>query len=1050
MRLVDYFANVEKEIAAEEAARKRDVAAVRAQMAANAKKAHEDLVVSMRHVQQQFAKAAALANKRNSANIKRSAALRKTIAANKKAAAKNLRVAVLAQQRAMATLKAKMNHRIDQTNKNVAQNAAQIKSNAKAARKALEGAVNKFDKKLNNASELAKKGRSKLAAQLKKQDKAVRAWASNRLKAVAASTAAQFRSTRKTMAKDRHHADMMLKSATSRMEASLNAFKALNDKSFAKTVADIATAKKEAIAKVKAAQTEFKMGIFKLSSEVKKQVAMTNSRITQLSGVVEKNRLEQAKVNAKMKRMIKLGNDRYKEHLKKDKELKSLIDKNKAETNARMDAMAAKYKHEIGKVRATMKKNRAHATSRLKKATSAIYAAIEKQTVAQKAVNAKLAKQTRDAKLAIEDSLRAAKVSFGKRVAGLHATIIRNDKKFSGKIKKLTGVVTANAVKDAKGRQMLKEMADANKKEMLAAVSGAVHAGEKRMMAVQAKIKDMSAKTKSSMNMRITSQISKLASHIHSGIEGLRLNSASARAEMKKEMLYAVRSAAAQAKKNLAAVVRMTKGKFSALEKAEAAAAKKSAGARAAIAAKLAASKKTATRALTDAVSGLNRAMIALKSETQGKIKKTNKSVDAYAKRMSKNAAAVDAAMKANVNALTSKINAARKAAKAATKAANSKSAARAAHVLKALKASMVKARAASKTKFAKVYKKLAANRARADLMLGAAVNGVNDGLAKQAALEDARFKKTVKNINAAQAQAAAQVAQARKDFTTSYNGVTAIMKDKETRLSGEIAVVSGEVISQKANQVRVNRRVGAELRRVVKLANKRYSDSKRARGKLRALLNENKRAAAEEVASLARSTQRAVTAIRSQSARNARDAAKDLTKATTGMYAKMASIQLKQSMTNAALKKNIGKYSAKAAAALAGAKKNFGARLSVLTNTVTANFKKTKSLLVGLTGVVDMHAKNSKADRALIRKQRAALEADLNKKLVRAIQIGEAKAKRVADRAREHLAASKKALLVEISERVEATADKLFKTIQGNHQKIADNYLSLKAYSHD
>merc|ERR1711904_500758 len=218
--------------------------------------------------------------------------------------------------------------------------------------------------------------------------------------------------------------------------------------------------------------------------------------------------------------------------------------------------------------------------------------------------------------------------------------------------------------------------------------------------------------------------------------------------------------------------------------------------------------------------------------------------------------------------------------------------------------------------------------------------------------------------------------------------------------------------------------------------------------GKLRALLNENKRAAAEEVASLARSTQRAVTAIRSQSARNARDAAKDLTKATTGMYAKMASIQLKQSMTNAALKKNIGKYSAKAAAALAGAKKNFGARLSVLTNTVTANFKKTKSLLVGLTGVVDMHAKNSKADRALIRKQRAALEADLNKKLVRAIQIGEAKAKRVADRAREHLAASKKALLVEISERVEATADKLFAAIQGAHQKIADNYLSLKAYA--
>merc|ERR1711959_774199 len=85
---------VEKSIASEGAARKRDVAAVRAQMArnyafnkaaraklekallarmkANAHKAHADLVVSMRHVQAQFARSAALANRRNNANIRRS------------------------------------------------------------------------------------------------------------------------------------------------------------------------------------------------------------------------------------------------------------------------------------------------------------------------------------------------------------------------------------------------------------------------------------------------------------------------------------------------------------------------------------------------------------------------------------------------------------------------------------------------------------------------------------------------------------------------------------------------------------------------------------------------------------------------------------------------------------------------------------------------------------------------------------------------------------------------------------------------------------------
>merc|ERR1711924_433873 len=63
-------------------------------------------------------------------------------------------------------------------------------------------------------------------------------------------------------------------------------------------------------------------------------------------------------------------------------------------------------------------------------------------------------------------------------------------------------------------------------------------------------------------------------------------------------------------------------------------------------------------------------------------------------------------------------------------------------------------------------------------------------------------------------------------------------------------------------------------------------------------------------------------------------------------------------------------------------------------------------------------------------------------------IQIGEAKARRVANRARVNLSKTKKALLIEISERVEATADKLFKTIQGNHKTIADNYLSFKAYA--
>merc|ERR1711968_249524 len=110
MRLTDYLTNVEKEIAAEEAARKRDVAAVRAQMARNfafnkaaraklnaallkkmarnAKTAKDNLDTGMRYVQGKFASMAKLQNERNKANIARSKYIRGVVEANKREAKK--------------------------------------------------------------------------------------------------------------------------------------------------------------------------------------------------------------------------------------------------------------------------------------------------------------------------------------------------------------------------------------------------------------------------------------------------------------------------------------------------------------------------------------------------------------------------------------------------------------------------------------------------------------------------------------------------------------------------------------------------------------------------------------------------------------------------------------------------------------------------------------------------------------------------------------------------------------------------------------------------
>merc|ERR1712100_984298 len=417
-------------------------------------------------------------------------------------------------------------------------------------------------------------------------------------------------------------------------------------------------------------------------------------------------------------------------------------------------------------------------------------------------------------------------------MAALHGNIVKNDKKFEGKMDKLAGVVRANAVRNAKGRSQLAAIMKANKMELKAAVAGAVHKGEVRMMKAEVKLKDMNKKTKASLNMRITSEVSKLAKDSAAQIENLRLSSAKARGEMRRELLYAVRSAAAEAKKNLAAAVKVAKVAFSHANAQERKAASKNAAGRAALARSIARNKKSAKRQLSDAVSSMNRSLLALKVETAKKIKKSNHKVTAYADALSKEAKDVDAAMKANMNALTAKVSAARRSAKSAINAANAKSAAGFRAALKSVNGALVAARHRASNKFGKLYRNMAKQRAAADSALSGAVKNINDGIAKQAALADSRFSKTVKNIAAARAQSAKQVSDARKTFATSIAATVSAVKDQESRLSGEIAVVSGEVARNRAIQLRVNRRTNAELKRITKLSNDRHSASIRARGK--------------------------------------------------------------------------------------------------------------------------------------------------------------------------------------------------------------------------
>merc|ERR1711937_303139 len=353
--------------------------------------------------------------------------------------------------------------------------------------------------------------------------------------------------------------------------------------------------------------------------------------------------------------------------------------------------------------------------------------------------------------------------------------------------------------------------------------------------------------------------------------------------------------------------------------------------------------------------------------------------------------------------------------------------------VNKKIAAAFVAARKKSAAKFSKLFEYMAKERAKADAHLKSTINILNDKIAKQAALEDSRFRKTVKDIKKARADAAKEVKKARQEFGTAIITATSKIKAQEKRLMGEIAVVSGMQVKNTAQQRVVNRRTQKEMGTIRKTANERYSKSKRARGRLARLLDENKKAAQQEVQALDKLFTSKLNEVRKKADSDAKAAGNDLKKKTKALYTHLAEVQLEALANNKKNSAEIVAYGKKSQAAIKEARAGFNSSLNQLANKIVAHRKKTEKGLSVISGVIRHNKANGKRARAQIAKF---------------IQQGEAQAKAIADRARSRLARSKRALLVEISSKVESTADNLFKMIQGNHKTIADNYLSMKAYS--
>merc|ERR1711998_567615 len=417
--------------------------------------------------------------------------------------------------------------------------------------------------------------------------------------------------------------------------------------------------------------------------------------------------------------------------------------------------MAESFNSALASIRKQLAADRKHAEHQLKKGTSAVFSKLYANEAEQAKKNAAMAAATRRMRLDAMDAVREAKKEFRKKIKDLGKVVASNDKKSDSKIQHLTGVVTANAAKSAEGRKQIAAMEDANKKELHAAIEKAIATGEKRAQLVEERGTKMDNDTKWLVNNKLDTEITKLRDETNAGVEALALQSKEARDQMKKEMLYAIRTAAEDAAADLDLAVKDGIAKMEAFNKKSAAVHANSAIERKALNDQIKANADEVSRMIKDAVSTDARAQTSLKQETAKAIKKTNPDITAKAKQMKKIAKATRAALKATETKTLAAVAAQQKAAKEAVEKFSSEDAARQASALKFMKKQLEIAAAEMDTKFGKAYAKLADDRAHAEEALGGAVDGLNDALAKQAALADSRFEKTVKDISAAREEAA-------------------------------------------------------------------------------------------------------------------------------------------------------------------------------------------------------------------------------------------------------------------------------------------------------
>merc|ERR1711959_778871 len=124
-----------------------------------------------------------------------------------------------------------------------------------------------------------------------------------------------------------------------------------------------------------------------------------------------------------------------------DKELRRLMDKNRAETTSQMERLQASFSASVAAINKQMKKDRRNNEKALGRATAGLYATLTKNAKAQGKKNKALTMATRRAAMDAAAALSSAKNQFAQQLGAMHKTVQRLQQKQNARLNKLTGIV---------------------------------------------------------------------------------------------------------------------------------------------------------------------------------------------------------------------------------------------------------------------------------------------------------------------------------------------------------------------------------------------------------------------------------------------------------------------------------------------------------------------------------------------------------------------------------------------------------------------------------